>query len=465
MSETDGDRIQADVRAAVAAGRSEADPLWRRASDVTVRPVPWVWYKRLACAEVTLLDGDPGAGKSLIAAAVAACVTAGRPFPDGATNSAAHTVVWIGHAGEDAAEYVTVPRFIAAGGDPDRLQVLDTRRDTDLAAACRSAANEHNPRLAVIDSWAAWNDGSDDNDGPAVRGRFVAMQPLRDTGAAVLLIAHDRKSEAENEIHRVAGSVQATAAPRMALRVSDGIVRQTKGNLAGKGPMLAFDIESASVLVGDIRVDTARLVWVDAPADAPAPRGAVGVSYDAVIDSIIAGEDGMTQNQICVHLSAGGMGKRQAIGRHLAAAVRQGIIEEVPVMRRGRERTGYIRHIRQHPPPDVADVPDHHPPHPAPFKGVPDGGCTSASEPDDAVADVLPDVAEAVPASAGQLAALADMHDDPDKRRTMLRRIQPLIDSGWTPSGMLDRWPTAAIEVALGIRLAREGEKVASGHP
>ena len=470
MPETDGDRIRADVAAFVAAERAAgADPsLWRRASDVRVRPIPWLWYKRLARCEVTLLDGDPGAGKSLIAATVAACVTTGQPFPDGAMNGGAHEVVWIGHAGEDAAEYVTVPRFIAAGGNPDRLQVLDTRRDTDLATACLSAANEHHPRLAVIDSWAAWNDGTDDNDGPAVRDRFMALQPLRDTGAAVLLIAHDRKSEAENEIHRVAGSVQATAAPRMALRVSNGGMRQTKGNLAGNGPALTFAIESASVMVGDNTVDTARLVWFEAPADAPAPPGRGGVEpvgYEAVLavlDAIGGGEDGLTHNQVCDRLSAGGKAKRQAIGRHLTAAVRQGAIEEVTVMRKGRERTGYIMHVRQHPAPDVHDVPDVHPAHHAPYIGVHDAGCKSAGEPDDAPADALPDVAEAVEASAGQLAALADMHDDPDKRRAMFRRLQPLTDAGWTPSGILDRWPKAAIEIALGVRPAREGETVAS---
>ena len=460
---------------------TEADvSLWRCASDVRVRAVPWLWRKRLARGEVTLLDGDPGAGKSLIAATLAACITTGRPFPDGDTNGGAHEVTWIGHAGEDAAEYVTVPRFVAAGGNPDRLQVLDTRRDTDLASACLSAANEHHPRLAVIDSWAAWNDGTDDNDGPAVRDRFMALQPLRDTGAAILLIAHDRKSEADNPVHQVAGSVQATAAPRMALRVANDEVKQTKGNLGGPGPVLTFTIESATAVVDDRTVPTARIVWLEVPTDAP--RGGELVSYDAVIDALIGSEDGLTLNQVCTRLSAAGAAKRQAIARHLAAAVRQRAVKEVTVKRRGVERTGYINHIDQHRSPplhDVADdVADHHRSHHSPFRGVNDDRCTSDGEPDAAPADTLIDalndvappdthdaIDEAAIPDAGQLAALADMHDDPDKRRAMLRRIQPLIDSGWTPSGILDRWPKAAIEVALGMRPLRDGEKVASGHP
>ena len=366
--------------------------LWRCASDVKVRPVPWVWYQRLARCEVTLLDGDPGAGKSLIAATLAACVTTGQPFPDGGRNDGAHDAVWIGHAGEDAAEHTTVPRFVAAGGNPKRLQVFDTRRDSDLATACLSAANLHHPRLAVIDSWAAWNTGTDDNDGPAVRDRFMALQPLRDTGAAVLLIAHDRKSEADNPVHRVAGSVQAVAAPRMALRVANDEVQQTKGNLGGPGPVLTFTIQSATAVVDDRTVPTARIVWLEVPTDAP--RGGELVSYDAVIDALIGSEDGLTLNQVCTRLSAAGAAKRQAIARHLAAAVHQRAVKEVTVKRRGIERAGYINHTDQHRSPplhDVADgATDHHRSHHSPFRGVNDDRCTSDGEPDDAPADGLP---------------------------------------------------------------------------
>ena len=111
-------------------------------------------------------------------------------------------------------------------------------------------------------------------------------------------------------------------------------------------------------------------------------------------------------------------------------------------------------------------------------KEVHDDRCSSGGAPDDATADTLIDALHDVPSTqtpdtreardeagtpdAGQLAALTALHDDPDKRRAMLRRLQPLIDAGWQPSGMLDRWPKAAIEVALGVRPAREGETVAS---
>lgn len=53
-------------------------------SEVETQKVHWLWEKRIPLGKNTLLDGDPGMGKSLLAIQVAACVTAGRPMPDGA---------------------------------------------------------------------------------------------------------------------------------------------------------------------------------------------------------------------------------------------------------------------------------------------------------------------------------------------------------------------------------------------
>ena len=325
--------------------------LWRKASDIELRPVPWLWRKRLAPGEVTLMSGDPGAGKSIVAATLAATVTTGADFPDGASGNAPGAVCWLGHAGEDSAEFVTVPRFVAAGGDLKRLEILDTREAADLATVCASAAALR-PALAVIDSWAAWNEGSDDNDAGEVRARFGALQPLRAAGAAVLVIAHDRKADVDNAIHRAAGSVQLTAAPRMALRVADGVVSQTKGNLGGCGPALPFTIEGASVTFATRDVETARVEWL--PADTPlAPHGGGdegsggagrrdgGVSFEAVVGYVMAGGGPFTVHQVGQGIGAHPYPKRQAVGRHLNAAVKLGKLAAVDVKRAGRTRTGY----------------------------------------------------------------------------------------------------------------------------
>src|SRR5262245_24024617 len=53
------------------------------ASDVTARPIRWLWRWRLAAGKLTILDGDPDVGKTLLLVELAARVTTARPMPDG----------------------------------------------------------------------------------------------------------------------------------------------------------------------------------------------------------------------------------------------------------------------------------------------------------------------------------------------------------------------------------------------
>src|SRR5947207_3467694 len=52
-------------------------------TKVKAEPVRWLWQNRIPLAGITLLDGDHGTGKSLLALQIAACVSSGKPMPDG----------------------------------------------------------------------------------------------------------------------------------------------------------------------------------------------------------------------------------------------------------------------------------------------------------------------------------------------------------------------------------------------
>ena len=51
-------------------------------SDVEIQQIEWLWHGRIPLGKITLLDGDPGMGKSLLAINIAACVSTGHPMPD-----------------------------------------------------------------------------------------------------------------------------------------------------------------------------------------------------------------------------------------------------------------------------------------------------------------------------------------------------------------------------------------------
>src|SRR5438477_11172747 len=55
----------------------------RPASQIVARPVAWLWLGRLALGKLAMLDGDPGAGKSLVTLDLCARLSTGQPFPDG----------------------------------------------------------------------------------------------------------------------------------------------------------------------------------------------------------------------------------------------------------------------------------------------------------------------------------------------------------------------------------------------
>src|SRR5262249_31552332 len=67
-------------------------PLTCPASELTSRPVRWLWPERLARGKLSILVGDPGLGKSLVTLDLAARLSTGRGWPDGAAMEAAEAV-------------------------------------------------------------------------------------------------------------------------------------------------------------------------------------------------------------------------------------------------------------------------------------------------------------------------------------------------------------------------------------
>ncbi|HTI14189.1 MAG TPA: AAA family ATPase [Dictyobacter sp.] len=92
-------------------------------ADIEPEEVKWVWERRLAAGKITLLDGEPGTGKSMIALDIAARVSSGRPMPDG-TTSTRGSVILI--APEDSLYDTIQPRLARANADLSRVFSLCT---------------------------------------------------------------------------------------------------------------------------------------------------------------------------------------------------------------------------------------------------------------------------------------------------------------------------------------------------
>ena len=52
-----------------------------RASEITPKEVRWLWYPYIPFGKVTLLQGDPGDGKSKLMLTLSALLSQGKPLP------------------------------------------------------------------------------------------------------------------------------------------------------------------------------------------------------------------------------------------------------------------------------------------------------------------------------------------------------------------------------------------------
>src|SRR5437588_9751518 len=93
-----------------------------RASGISQASVSWLWPGWLPRGKLTLFEGDPGLGKSLVTLDLCARLSTGRPFPDGSTGlGPANSIVL---NGEDGVEDTIRPRLQALEADLERVFVL-----------------------------------------------------------------------------------------------------------------------------------------------------------------------------------------------------------------------------------------------------------------------------------------------------------------------------------------------------
>ena len=93
-----------------------------RICDVLGESVAWLWPGYLPHGRLTLLDGDPQMGKSLITIDLAARLSRGRELPDGANSGTPRRTLFL--QAEDRTSDTVRPRLAAAGADLAMVSVV-----------------------------------------------------------------------------------------------------------------------------------------------------------------------------------------------------------------------------------------------------------------------------------------------------------------------------------------------------
>ena len=102
----------------------------RRGDQINREPVLWTWKPVLQKGALIVFAGESSQGKSPVVTDLAARITSGKPWPDGTPNTAGpRDVIYMGL--EDRAEDTVMPRFDAAGGDANRIHLVEGVRYED----------------------------------------------------------------------------------------------------------------------------------------------------------------------------------------------------------------------------------------------------------------------------------------------------------------------------------------------
>ncbi len=198
----------------------------RPVSELTAQPIAWLVPDRFALGQVAIIDGDPGLGKSLIMLDLAARLSTGRPWPDGANHPSPEPAATIYLSAEDRDDDTITPRLQALGADlgrvfvyccKDRLLHRPLAFPANIAFLGRTLAKT-GARLVIIDPIVAFLDDSilSGSDQSIRRALYPLAELAKMYGCTIILIRHLNKKAGSRSLYRGGGSIGFVAACRSA---------------------------------------------------------------------------------------------------------------------------------------------------------------------------------------------------------------------------------------------------------
>jgi hypothetical protein len=230
------------------------------AEHIQAQPVEWLWEDRIPRGMITLLDGDPGQGKSLITINIAAAVSTGRPIREGEPALPRGHVLIL--ADEDDYARTVKPRLEAAGADLSRCGLIqglrvevDGQEETrpillpDALAKIEEEIEARGARLLIIDPFLGYlNAHVDSHKDQSIREVLHRLKRIAErTGVAIVLVRHLNKKAGEAAIYRGGGSIAMLAAARSVMLAGrqpdhpdEFALAMVKCNLAAMGETLSY---------------------------------------------------------------------------------------------------------------------------------------------------------------------------------------------------------------------------------
>ena len=246
-----------------------------RMSEVQQTEVDWLWYPYIPFGKLTIIQGNPGEGKTFFAMQLAAACTNRKFLPQMEPFEPFNMIF---QTAEDGLGDTVKPRLLSAEADLERVLVIDDT-DNPLTLAderIENAIRENNARLVIIDPLQAFLGANVDmNRANEVRPIFRRLAEVAQaTNCAIVMIGHLNKASGSQSTYRGLGSIDITAVVRSLLFIgkvrtdpTTRVIVHEKSSLAPPGQSLAFSLG-----------DEKGFLWIGA--------------YDISAEDLLAGGEG-----------------------------------------------------------------------------------------------------------------------------------------------------------------------------
>lgn len=284
LDEDEFDKVFKEAWAVVKADRKEET--FRDLADVESRKAEFLVDPYIPRGALTILDGHPGQGKSLITNHLAAAITTGGRFADKYKVTKGNVLFM---SPEDDPDRVLRPRLEAQGADINRIRFMARPEYLDEygRSQLRNELTAHPVELVAVDPIPAFvSPETNTYRATEVRG---FMQPLallaRELDIAILIVRHLRKGGSDTAIEAGQGSMDFIAAVRSGLMIfrhpvddQTRVFSHPKSNWSKNGPSLTFELDSKS----DASVPT--ISWL-AKIEESADQLLKGASKEKVVEA------------------------------------------------------------------------------------------------------------------------------------------------------------------------------------